>query len=113
MDASFLIEVWLDDNEDRYGNNRYVETDNDLSYFVDKFKTKKEATIFIEKKVDEVLKKMAKKAKDIEELKNMDIPENVSYFIKEKDKAKEFFKTWQYRQDNAQRIFEEVNFINR
>lgn len=103
-----LFEVWIDDNEDRYGNNRYVDGEDDLSYFIDKFGTRNEAISFIENKIDEVLKELAIKAKSVEELKSMDISQSVSYFIKKKDKSKEFFKTWQYIQDNAQRIFEEL-----
>lgn len=101
----FKFGVYLDDNEDQYGNSRYVDGADDLSDCVERFETKEEAVRFIESRIDEVLKEMAQETKNVQELKTMDIPHPVSYFIKEEGKPKEFFKTWQYIQDNAQRVF--------
>ncbi len=105
-----IFEVYIDDSEDCMGNNRYVD-DYDPSILIDTFFSKEEAIYFIEQKIDTVLRKMKTEAKNIEEFKSMDIPQNVSYFIKIDYKEKIFFKTWEYIQNNAKRIFEEKSQV--
>ncbi len=106
------FEVWLDDSEDFMGKNRYVDNDDDLEYFVEAFDSNYEDIDFIEKRIDKVMYKMKKDANNIDELKSMDIPENVSYFIKVDDKEKIHFQTWRYIQNNAKRIFEGDDKVN-
>lgn len=106
------FEVWLDDSEDFYGNNRYTNSDDDLEYLVDDFDSNYEAIDCIEKRIDIVMRKMSIEAASIQDLQSMDIPENVSYFIKVNDNEKIHFKTWEYIQNNAKRIFDDKKNIH-
>jgi len=105
------FEVWMDDNEDSMGNNRYVE-DEELNYFIESFYTFEEATKFIEEKVDTVIADMASKVRNVEELKSMEPTQQVSYFIKTKSVDKVYFRTYDYIQKRADDIFKKLNINN-
>ena len=104
------FEVWVADNEDFMGNNRYVDgvEDEELNYFVESFYTFEEATKFIEEKVDTVIADMASNARSVEKLKTMDPTQQVSYFIKTKSGKKVFFRTYDYIQKRADDIFSQL-----
>ena len=109
--AKEKFEVWMDDNEDFMGNNRYVDgvEDGELNYFIESFYTFEEATKFIEERVDSVIEDMISHAKNIDDLKTMDPTQQVSYFIKEKNGNKVYFRTYDYIQKRADDIFKKSN----
>lgn len=106
--------VYLNGSEDCMGKSIYLDgiEHDSLDDEISSFTTKEEANKFIESKVDYILRDMAKYSNSIEELKTMDPSQSMSYYIKDKDGEKTFFKTWDYIQKRAEYIFKSTNKKN-
>ena len=98
---SYKIEVWCEDNYDYMKGESY-------SFKVAEFKDEKEALIYMKTKLDEELQKLTKNAKNEEDLIHIYKYGGSDYFIKGKSSL--IFSSWDYVEQEAQRIFKDGKY---